>query len=221
MNARTKAIERRVKFLPENDTVWKISNLEEYTEEEILNSWYTQPEFKKITRRSYNHALRWESGETSMPDSFHRGLEVFTMEGEEIITASIEQCIDAVMDEQEAQWDKDIDDFDRLAAVSKEVSRFSTAYALELARADEDEAQRMYTRMEQKIKSKGSKLDSSDHTSICSDLSHPEADSVHSRGSLSESIENRRGTKTRSKRLTKALKLSKNKFPCRTSRTAC
>ena len=201
-------------FLPEHDTVLEISTLAEYTEEEILNCWYSKPEFEKIANRSYKQALRWESGESSMPDSFHRGLEILTKEGEDIITSSVERCIDAVMDEQAAQWEEDADDFDRIAAVSEEVSRFSAAWALEQAITDEQEAQRMCKRMVTTNKSKDSKLDSSDHTSICSDLSHPESDSGRSRESSSETRESKKGTKPIFRRV-KALRMPK--LPCRTA----
>ncbi|CAJ1932503.1 unnamed protein product [Cylindrotheca closterium] len=208
---------RRVQFNPSHDSVLEISNREEYTEQEILNYWYTKPEFKAITTRCYKQASRWESGKSSKNESFHRGLEGFTQEAEEITTASIEQCIDSVMDEQDAQWEEEVDDCDRLAAVSKEVSRFSVAWALEKAIADEQDAQNIYRRMEQKTKlqlktksSKGSSgLDSSDHTSICSDLSHPEADSVRSRESSSGTRVNKKGTQSITRRVTKALKMPK------------
>ncbi|CAJ1932497.1 unnamed protein product [Cylindrotheca closterium] len=211
---------RRVQFFPQHERVLEIDTLEHYTEQEILNSWYTKEEFKTIAMRSHKHALRWESGESSMPDSFHRGLEIFTEEGEHLVTASIERCIDAVMDEQAAQWESDVDDFDRLAAISAEVSKFSVNYALEQAVADEQEAHRMYKAMEQKINlqqklksrdsSKKNVLDSSDHTSICSDLSHPEAESIRStRDSLSQAKGNNKATKAISRRLTNALTMPK------------
>ncbi|CAJ1945376.1 unnamed protein product [Cylindrotheca closterium] len=124
-----------------------------------------------------------------MNESCPRGLESFIQEDGEITTASVEQCIDAVMDEQEVQWDKEVDDYDRLAAVSEEVSRFSVSWALERARTDEKEAQRIYKHMEQKYKVTKSKCESptslsksiedgrDDHKSMCSDLSHSGAES--------------------------------------------
>jgi len=50
-----------------------------------------------------------------------------------------------VMDEQDAQWAKGEDDFDRLAVLSQNVSK--TSVALALLRAEEDEviAWRIYT----------------------------------------------------------------------------
>eukprot|EP00526_Cylindrotheca_closterium_P015428 CAMPEP_0113613948 /NCGR_PEP_ID=MMETSP0017_2-20120614/6908_1 /TAXON_ID=2856 /ORGANISM="Cylindrotheca closterium" /LENGTH=252 /DNA_ID=CAMNT_0000523089 /DNA_START=13 /DNA_END=771 /DNA_ORIENTATION=- /assembly_acc=CAM_ASM_000147 len=190
--------ETRVHFLPEHDTMLEINSLEDYTEQEILDSWYTETELAKIAVRSYKEAHRFESGKTSKSDSFHRGLEAITNKGEELSTTAISRCTDAVMDEQDAQWEVEIDDYDRLAVVSEEVSRFSVAVALEKARADEQEAQRIYKRMEKK-QVKTSKrqsptvskpMEGDDHTSICSDLSHPETDSADSSESSSETIEN-------------------------------
>ncbi|CAJ1949081.1 unnamed protein product [Cylindrotheca closterium] len=192
--------ERRVQFHPKC-TVLEISTLDEYTDEEILKCWYTKHEFKQIATRSQKQAARWESGESSMPDSFHRGLEIFTEEGEEIITSCIQRCIDAVMDEQAVQWENEVDDYDRLAAVSAKVSRVSAVYALDLAMEDEQEAQRMYIRMEKKNKKtkkvKHSSLtkpveeEGDDHTSMCSDLSLPGLEWPSSRESPSfETMEN-------------------------------
>lgn len=187
--------ERRVQFLPQHYTVLEINSLEDYTEEEILNCWYTETELTKIAVRSYKDALRWESGKSKKSHSAHRGLEVYTKEGAELIATNIEHHIDAVMDEQDAQWENETDDYDRLAVVSEQQSQFSVAYALEKAKEDAEEARKIYKRMAKRKSVKKSKRVSSpmscdDHTSVCSDLSHPETESDHSReSSSSETIE--------------------------------
>lgn len=175
--------ERRVQFLLRHYTVLEINSLEDYTEEEILNCWYTETELTKIAVRSYKDALRWESGKSKKSHSAHRGLEVYTKEGAELIATSIEHHIDAVMDEQDAIWENEMDDYDRLAVVSEEQSQFSVAYALEKAKADAEEAQQICKRMEKKLVKKSKRVSSPmscyDHTSVCSDLSHPETESAH------------------------------------------
>ncbi|KAL3935045.1 MAG: hypothetical protein SGBAC_009357 [Bacillariaceae sp.] len=185
--------ERQVQFLPQHYTVLEINSLEDYTEEEILNCWYTKTELTKIAVRSYKDALRWGSGKAKKSHSAYRGLEVYTKEGAELIATNIEHHVDAVMDEQDAQWENEIDDYDRLAVVSEQQSQFSIAYALEKAKEDAEEAQKVYRRMEKKSVKKSKQVSSpmscDDHTSVCSDLSHPETESDHSRDfSSSETI---------------------------------
>lgn len=181
---------RRVHFHPE-DTVIEIESHKDYTKKEIQASWYTASQRNKLSVKRCRVAMQWEADSEST--FCIRGLEQYTEKGALRTEKSIRMCIDAVMDEQDAQWLKGEDDFDRFAVLSQEVSKFCVALARLRAEEDAISAKRIYKRMEKhqkhsKSKKRPSKKSASkpasntaievdDHTSVCSDLSHPEVDS--------------------------------------------
>jgi hypothetical protein len=57
----------------------------------------------------------------------YRGLFFLTEQGELELDLNIPKCIDAVMDEQEGQWNAHEDNWDRLAAVSERVRAESSS----------------------------------------------------------------------------------------------
>lgn len=89
-----------------------------------------------------------ELGDVKNP-SCYRGLEGFTTERSESSTNSVDVCIDAVLDEQEMQWDREEDDFDRIAAISQDLSKCSIDRAIMRAKEDEREARRIYSPVEE------------------------------------------------------------------------
>ena len=95
---------------------------------------------------------RFESQGGRYKRSSHiRGLEGMTTKGREYLEATILACIDAVMDEQEVQWDRDDDDYERLAKVSQDVSAHSKNVAIERDITDEKEARKIYRQDKQNL----------------------------------------------------------------------
>ena len=166
---------KRVRFVPENDTVCEIESHNEYTKQERFDSWFTSKEYQVITVRSLKEASQW--------NGYHRGLEKHTQHG--VITSTNKrQCIHAVMDEQDLQWAREEDDYDRLAEVSKGLSRLSIALAIRRGEKDAQEAQKVYQRMQEHTiripqMSVAKSIDEDERTfdtSVCSDLSDDDDD---------------------------------------------
>jgi hypothetical protein len=111
--------------------------LEEYTEDEIRNCWYSLEDKEKMKETHGKMVARFESGEKGMT---YRGLECWTTKGGRDLDLNISKCADAVMDEQDAQWNASIDDWERVAAASQEVTAGSAKRALAIGREDERDA---------------------------------------------------------------------------------
>jgi len=78
----------------------------------------------------------------------YRGLENFRQESTEAVRAIIHSCVDAVMDEQETQWQTDSFDWDRFAQLSRRFSKSCVKKAIKTAKSDEKEARKAYKTME-------------------------------------------------------------------------
>lgn len=139
--------DRTVLFVPANDTIALVESSKDFTGEELRLSWHSSPEMIEMRDRCIKHTLKLELGDVKNP-SCYRGLEGFTTERSESSTNSVVACIDAVMDEQEMQWDREEDDFDRIAAISRDLSKCSIDRAIMRAKEDEREARRIYSPVE-------------------------------------------------------------------------
>jgi len=97
-----------------------------------------------------------------------RGLESWTAIGADKTTRAVEQCISAVMDEQDRQWEEDDDDADAIAQQSLYVTKDSARRARRNGLQDEKEAVRIRSedlvlaeKQTKKLKKKKSKTESS------------------------------------------------------------
>jgi hypothetical protein len=125
---------RRIRFF-EIVQELEIVNLDDYTEEERENCWRTVDENDKTVFESRSVAARMKSGKPEKVNSPYRGLE-----NRKKLKFVVLRLIDAVLDEQEAQWVADIDDHERIAAISQEISSLSKEKARVVALEDEQEA---------------------------------------------------------------------------------
>ncbi|CAJ1954219.1 unnamed protein product [Cylindrotheca closterium] len=112
---------------------------DDYTDEELAACWVTQEERERHYKSFEKTVKRMESGKKAKKDDTYRGLEDFLHT--DSIDRTIHDCIDAVMDEQERQWQISINviDWDRFREVSLEVSTQSAKYALVMAQYDAHE----------------------------------------------------------------------------------
>ena len=117
-----------------------IPSLDEFTDKEKKSCWYTPEEKKKMSVRHNKMVARYESGKPLKGNMTYRGLECWTVEGGASLDDSIARCVDAVMDEQDAQWASRIEDSDRIAATSRAVTLKSLERALQIAQQDEMES---------------------------------------------------------------------------------
>jgi hypothetical protein len=117
-------------------------NRDDYTEEERINCWYTQYELAQSRARNLETFQRMEAGLKQRTASPYRGLEG---EMREVMTS----CVNAVMEEQELQRDIEEVDWDRIAQCSMKISAEGIADALQMARKDAREAQKVYQAMDE------------------------------------------------------------------------
>ena len=128
-----------ISFFPRTKVFYVIS-LDDMTDDEIERCWTTEEEQAKSQRDVVRNVEVLRSNPKSMTEEngfCERGIEHLrdsqTMKARKTIKLSV---IDAVMDEQEAQWDSGKDDMERIRRASIEISKASAAKALTLASLD-------------------------------------------------------------------------------------
>jgi hypothetical protein len=95
---------------------------------------------EKMYEKHNKMLARFESGKEARKGTTYRGLEYSTTKGGRDLDLNFSKCTDAVMDEQDAQRKASIDDWERVAAASQEVTAGSAKRALAIGREDEREA---------------------------------------------------------------------------------
>lgn len=119
-----------------------------YTADEAKHSWLSPDNKAKMTEKSYKTVDRMEAGKRPRQNSTFRGLEAYSVQGGDNLAQTVEETIDAVMDEQARQWKEGADDWDRLARIYKKASKESKDLALKRAKSDAREAQKACRSME-------------------------------------------------------------------------
>lgn len=119
---------------------YDVLNLEDYTEKEKKKSWYSDEDKEMMNNKHNKIVKRYESGKKCKTGTTYRGLECWTTEGAVKLDETIARVVDAVMDEQDSQWASGQDNWDRLAEISKMVSKECRKKARALGKEDEAEA---------------------------------------------------------------------------------
>jgi hypothetical protein len=141
--------ERKIRFAPTiHNGIVQVCSLHDYSISEKKRCWYSGKELRKIRVRYKKNVRRLESGKKCKKGSSYRGLESWTKEGVLELDKEVFACIDAVLDEQQVQWQSGADDNDHIATLSREISKRSIAQAMHLAKGDEREARNVYIDME-------------------------------------------------------------------------
>ncbi|CAJ1945113.1 unnamed protein product [Cylindrotheca closterium] len=136
----------RVSFHPTVD-FHHIVNRDDYSSEETNACFYSLEE-KELMCESCEMAVnRMEAGKRPKKDTSYRGLENFIEANATQFDDTIHAYIDAVMDEQERQWDNDMFDGELLREVGLGVSLHSASLAHKMAAYDENEARKAYISM--------------------------------------------------------------------------
>ena len=95
---------RRVTFNKKKPQCFEILNVDDYTESEIEDSWWSEDE-QRIQKEQRDKIVESiDKGLRSRRGGSFRGLEKLVVEGYVEMTHRRHRCIDAVMDEQERQW---------------------------------------------------------------------------------------------------------------------
>ncbi|CAJ1943405.1 unnamed protein product [Cylindrotheca closterium] len=152
----------------------KTISREDYTELEAHQSWLSREEMAKMTERQFKTAARMESGKESKRESTYRGLECLSAKGEAELNGVIQYCIDAVMDENDRQFDlfEKIQDSEMIALASMACSAESIQKAMRRGESDAREAKRCYRRMRDMEASAGNNNNDSTSSFSVSD-EHP------------------------------------------------
>jgi hypothetical protein len=128
---------------------YDVLSLDDYTQREVTKSWHSDEEKEKITEKHNTLVRRLELGKKCKRKMTYRGLECWTEQGSVKLDESISRTVDAVMDEQDGQWAAGLDDWNRIAKISRAVSKESRKRALELAEEDAREAREAYETVEE------------------------------------------------------------------------
>lgn len=131
--------------ISDNNEIFLIAHLDELDEEDVAAIWYAVDEYAAIKLDYKTTVFMMECGKP-MPEEEHtsRGLEYRTQEGAWTRYENKRDAYNAVLDEQDIQWKKDVDDCEELARVYREHSTKCQQAALALGRQDAAEAQKLY-----------------------------------------------------------------------------
>lgn len=139
--------------------------LQDYTEKEHHKCWYSPEDKLKNEHRRFKVLVRMEEGKACKPNMTYRGLDYLTTRGEILLDQTISACVDAVMDEQEQQWENGIDDYDKIAEISSNATIQAKQNALQVALQDEQDAKLAYLEFKDSVDELDDNIDA-DNSSV-------------------------------------------------------
>jgi hypothetical protein len=130
-----------VKFVEERNEVYHITHLDDIPEDEVNATWYDGGEYSEIKQAYQLTIFMMEAGEKLSPEEHtSRGLEYRTQEGAWARYENKRDAYNAVLDEQDRQWQADTDDDEKISIIYLEHSSKCAKSAAARAKADEEEA---------------------------------------------------------------------------------
>jgi len=128
---------KSVAFAEQNE-VFEITHLDDMPAEDITAIWYDAEEYAEI-KQSYQLTIFLMESDKLVEDDEHtsRGLEYRTQEGAWARYENKRDAYNAVLDEQDRQWKKDLDDWEAISKVYREHSEKCQKAANERAAKDE------------------------------------------------------------------------------------
>lgn len=130
---------------------YDILSLDDYTKKELKKCWYTEEDKEKMNKSHNKLVRRYETGKRCKRNMTYRGLECWTDKGAAKLDEAISRTVDAVMDEQDAQWAAGVDNWNRISSLSRAVSKESRNKAREIAEEDRREARFAYETNEEEV----------------------------------------------------------------------
>ena len=127
-----------VKFAKTAPVVHETLDLKDYSQDEKDGCWFTSEEKEKYTSKREKIIVRMELGKPEKNGKPFRGLECWTEKGSKALNEQITRTINAVMDEQDRQWASGVDDYTKLANVSKQCTTKSKEAAINVGMQDEE-----------------------------------------------------------------------------------
>lgn len=143
---------RRVRFKKKRNVLHEVEPHSEFSAKERSNYWWSEREKDRMMAKHERLVAKYEQqksgtklGKKMSADKLGscRGLESWTAAGSMKLDHTIEQCITAVMDEQDRQWNENDDDADIIAQKSFAVTEDSARRARLNGLQDAQEALRI------------------------------------------------------------------------------
>jgi len=150
------SLAKQLKFVEERNEVFEITHLDDIPEAEVALTWYDSTEYAEIKASYQLTIFMMESGEKLSGDHTSRGLEYRTQEGAWARYENKRDAYNAVLDEQDRQWQRDVDDHDEISRIYLEHSTKCAIAAAERAKQDEKDARDILKTIMPKKKKKSS-----------------------------------------------------------------
>lgn len=143
-SAKVKPQRKSLRFAEENNEVYEITHLDDIPEEEVAQIWYDAQEYAEIKSAYQLTIFMMEAGETlDSEEHTSRGLEYRTQEGAWARYENKRDAYNAVLDEQDRQWQRDEDDYDEIARIYLEHSAKCAEAAAQRGKEDEKAAMKV------------------------------------------------------------------------------
>jgi hypothetical protein len=138
------SLTRSVRIAEEHE-IFYITHIDEFSDEEVAAIWYEANDYANMKLDYKSTVFLMECGKP-LPGDEHtcRGLEYRTQDGAWARYENKRDAYNAVLDEQDLQWKKDIDDPEALSRVYLQHSTKCAVAAAELGKQDAIEAQKIY-----------------------------------------------------------------------------
>ena len=124
--------------------MYRTMHIKNFTDEEIDNTWYNAEEMKSIVNECVKIIAFMDSTGAPSSSECFRGLEFRTPQGQKKRTTHRFCAIDAVLREQDAQWEYEENDINQIRASYRAYSKPSRAEALRIGLEDAKEAMKIY-----------------------------------------------------------------------------
>lgn len=131
---------KSLRFELDRNEIFEITHLDDIPDDEIAETWFDSNEYAEIKASYQLTIFMMESGEKLSGDHTPRGLEYRTQEGAWARYENKRDAYNAVLDEQDRQWQRDQDDHDEIARIYLEHSSKCAKAAAQRARQDERDA---------------------------------------------------------------------------------
>ncbi|KAL3920715.1 MAG: hypothetical protein SGILL_003119 [Bacillariaceae sp.] len=140
--SRTKSLpsSKFVHFANKLEEIFTVDSCKFLKSEQKTLCWWSSSEKSKMMARHEKIVNRMERQKPCKENQTYRGLEAWTTEGTAMLDQVISRCVDAVLTEQDHQWFRGKDDFDRIATVSRSLSADCAKEADQRGKDDERDA---------------------------------------------------------------------------------
>ena len=136
-------LKKSVSFLP-SVLVYRTLHINDFTNEEIEKTWYGADEMATIVNECVKTIASMDNNPGISSEQTFRGLEVRTPEAQKKRTAHRFSAIDAVLEEQEGQWQNGENDVQKIQQIYLAYSKLSEAEAYRFGLNDAKEAMSIY-----------------------------------------------------------------------------